>query len=96
MVGICIGSLAAAAISCTRSLSELLPVAVQAVGLSFRAGLLASDVSRRFCAHCDQSGQSWAFKSLGLSTDGAVAKIDEFSELHVGMFDGNFDWSDIS
>lgn len=84
LVGICIGSLAAAVIGCAGSLSELLPLAVQTVVLSFKAGLLASDVSRRFCTDSDPLGQSWAFKSLGMSVGRAGAKIDEFAKFHVG------------
>lgn len=84
MVGTCAGSLAAAAISCCRTLSELLPVAVQTVALSFHAGLLATDVSQRFCAGSNQGDQSWAFMCHGLAIDVAVDKIDAFSKSHVG------------
>ena len=90
LVGFCIGVFAAAAIGCTQSLSELLPVAIQAVVLSFKAGQLALDISQRFCTTSDQPGQSWAFRVHGLSTDRVTTKIHEFSESKVCGFDYNF------
>ena len=85
LVGISVGTLAAAAIGCTRSLSDLLPVAVQTVVLSFNAGLLASELSERFCTTSDQPGQRWAFVALRLSTAGATDKSHEFSENEVSV-----------
>lgn len=86
LIGICTGALAAAAISCCHSLSELLPVAVQVVVLSFRAGALAADFGARLQTDADVMEQnlSWAFMCPDLTVDHANPIIDAFSESRVG------------
>ena len=42
IVGICFGELSASAVTLARSLVELIPIAVEAVRLAFRCGILSS------------------------------------------------------
>jgi hypothetical protein len=78
----CTGSLTAAAISCCRTLSELLPVSVQVISISFRAGLLAADVRARF-GSSGEDDMGWAFMCPNLSADAAYMTIENFSEAQV-------------
>lgn len=81
LAGICTGTLAAAAISYSRSLSELVPVAVQTVIISFRAGLLAAEIGTQVALN-DKTGASWAVIYPGLSVEEANSVIKDFSESH--------------
>jgi Starter unit:ACP transacylase in aflatoxin biosynthesis len=94
LIGICTGSLAAAAISCCQTLSELLPVAVQVVNLSLHAGRLAADIGARLQVDSDseQSGTSWALIFTGLTTDRANPVINAFSESEVSLQDGSTEY----
>lgn len=47
LIGLCTGSLPAAAVSCARNTVELLPLAVEAVRVAYRAGLCVMDVKAR-------------------------------------------------
>lgn len=47
LIGSCTGLLAAAAVSCCRTVGELLPVAVEAVLVAFRCGLCAFEAAER-------------------------------------------------
>ena len=58
-VGYCTGLLAAAAISCSSSLQELLPLAVEVVLVAFRIGLLAFETRNRLESESSESA-SWA------------------------------------
>lgn len=88
LIGMCTGSLAVAAISCCRTLSELLPVAVQVVVLSLRAGTLAADIRARLQVDSDPES-SWASMFPGLTAARANAVINEFSESGVGLEPGS-------
>lgn len=83
LVGLCTGTLAAAAVSSARSLSDLLELAVQATIIAFKAGLCTWDISRSI--FCDQSnhGRPWAFAVSGLSVEQASQAVKDFSEEEV-------------
>ena len=63
--GFCTGALSAAAVSCCKTISELLPVAVAVVGVAFRVGWLTSVVRRTIST----SAEPWS-----LAVSGATAK----------------------
>ncbi|KAL2819649.1 hypothetical protein BDW59DRAFT_120646 [Aspergillus cavernicola] len=63
VLGVCTGSLAAAAISCSTSLSELLPIAVQTVLIAFRLGLCAQEVRDRLEISEEDRTQPWSVVS---------------------------------
>nr|AAS89278.1 truncated polyketide synthase [Aspergillus flavus]AAS89279.1 truncated polyketide synthase [Aspergillus flavus]AAS89286.1 truncated polyketide synthase [Aspergillus flavus]AAS89293.1 truncated polyketide synthase [Aspergillus flavus] len=60
VLGFCMGSLAAVAVSCSRSLSELLPIAVQTVLIAFRLGLCALEMRDRVDGCSDDRGDPWS------------------------------------
>ncbi|KAL4784871.1 beta-ketoacyl synthase [Aspergillus varians] len=78
VLGVCTGSLAASAISCSASLSELLPIAVQAVIVAFRLGLCAQDVRDRLEVSDANRTQSWSVVS-DLPADDVAIALDRFS-----------------
>ncbi|KAL3458190.1 beta-ketoacyl synthase [Aspergillus heterothallicus] len=77
VLGVCTGSLAAAAISCSSSLSELLPIAVQTVLVAFRLGLCAQEVRDRL-ELSEANRTSWSVVSEVPPEEVALA-IEKFS-----------------
>lgn len=80
-VGICTGLIAAAAIASARSLSELLPVALEATKLSFRIGNLAASSGRDLTT--DDANGSWSTIVTGISSREAQAALDHYYAGHV-------------
>lgn len=76
-LGLCTGTLAAAAISCCRSISELLPVAIQTVLVAFRTGLCVLDVRSRIEAPIGSS-PAWSMVVGGNSATEAIDAMFEF------------------
>ncbi|KAK0510435.1 hypothetical protein JMJ35_006867 [Cladonia borealis] len=60
VVGLCTGALAAAAVSCCHSLSELLHVAVYTVRVAFRVGLNATDTADSI-ERSDSPTEAWSY-----------------------------------
>ncbi|KAL6237529.1 putative sterigmatocystin biosynthesis polyketide synthase [Aspergillus navahoensis] len=78
VLGVCTGSLAAAAISCSTSLSELLPIAVQTVLIAFRLGIWAQKVRDNLQISELSQTQPWSVVCYIPPEEVAVA-IDRFS-----------------
>ncbi|KAL4816998.1 putative sterigmatocystin biosynthesis polyketide synthase [Aspergillus spinulosporus] len=78
VLGVCTGSLAAAAISCSTSLSELLPIAVQTVLVAFRLGLWAQKVRDNLEISEYNQTRHWSAVCQVPPEEAAVA-IDKFS-----------------
>ena len=78
MLGLCTGALAAAPIACARSVTDLLPAAVQAVAVAFRLGLTAVEMAKRIepgaCAG------SWSLLFPGILRNAATPALKEFCE----------------
>lgn len=77
LLGLCTGAIPAAAVSCARSVHELLPLAVTAVVVAFRTGLCAADAGRRVAGHetlkpVTPSSQSWSLVAAGPGASNAV------------------------
>ncbi len=60
MVGLCTGSLAAAAISASRSVFELVPAAIEAVLVAFRTGLRSVEVRQDIEPDVQIISSSWS------------------------------------
>lgn len=58
VAGLCTGALSAAAVSCSRSILDLVPLGLDAITAAFRIGLLVADCARRLTS-ADESEQSW-------------------------------------
>ncbi|KAI0455324.1 hypothetical protein F5B21DRAFT_503379 [Xylaria acuta] len=76
ILGICTGSLAAAAMSCCRNLTELLRIADEAVELAFRVGLEAS----RRSTYIESSTGSWAILVSNVDMQDAKEAIERFND----------------
>lgn len=83
VLGLCTGALAAAAVSCSRSTLDLIPLAVCAVIAAFRTGMHATDVAQRI-APLESMNRSWSMIVAGLAS--AEAAVNEFSEQTVSTF----------
>ncbi|PWY71773.1 ketoacyl-synt-domain-containing protein [Aspergillus sclerotioniger CBS 115572] len=59
VLGLCTGALAAAAVSCSGSALDLVPLAVVAVTVAFRTGILVTDVAERVTS-MDHGDASWS------------------------------------
>jgi noranthrone synthase len=83
ILGLCTGSIAAAAISASSSLSELLPLAVQAVLISARTGLCAAAMRDRIETSASARAGSWSAAIGGMDAATATTAIEEFCKTHV-------------
>lgn len=75
VLGLCTGALAAAAVSCSQSTLDLVPLAVCAVKVAFRTGMHATDVAQRF-EPSGTSSQSWSMIVAGSAS--AEAAVNDF------------------
>lgn len=73
-LGLCTGALAAAAVACSKSTLNLVPLAVDAVTVAFRTGLHVSDAARRISS-VEDSAQSWSVVIPGASSANAIQKF---------------------
>ncbi|PLB48450.1 conidial pigment polyketide synthase PksP/Alb1 [Aspergillus steynii IBT 23096] len=78
MSGLCTGALAAAAVSCCKTVSELIPVAVQTVIVALRTGQCALNAANAV----DQSEGNWSTVLTGLSQQEVSDRLQEFSNSH--------------
>ena len=76
ILGLCTGALAAAAVSCSRSTLELVPMAVDAVTVAFRTGMHVMDVAQRLEPWA-ASDQSWSILIPGLASAEVVHRFCE-------------------
>ena len=74
VLGLCTGALSAAAVSCSRSLSELVSSAIDAIVVAFRTGICVTDVAQRV-EPSNNSDQSWSIIVGGLASANAVDKF---------------------
>ena len=84
IVGSCTGLLAAAVVSSSRSLPDLLPAAVEVVRIAFRIGSLVTEVRDQIEQPLEQS-TSWSVVLPGLPEAKAVSTLKEFHEVNVRM-----------
>ncbi|KAE8825964.1 hypothetical protein PTNB85_08909 [Pyrenophora teres f. teres] len=75
-VGLCTGTFAAAAASCSANTTELVPLAVEAVVASFKTGILVENVARRLTSS-QNLDQSWA---MLIESAASAQLIHEFNE----------------
>ena len=76
MVGLCTGSLAAAAISTSRSVFELVPAAIEAVLVAFRTGLRSVEVRQDIEPNAQDMSSSWSI-ILGIQEGQASRALQE-------------------
>lgn len=78
VIGLCTGLLASAAVASSRSVGELIPVAVEAVVVALRLGLCAYKV-RDYVGQYSGETQSWSAVISGVNEEKALAIIEQFS-----------------
>lgn len=86
LVGLCTGSLAAAAICCSRNIAELLPAAIEAVLVAFRTGLRATEVRDRL-ELSDGASASWSIVVPGIQEGTASTVLTDFCRTRVCRYD---------
>ncbi|KAL2862531.1 type I polyketide synthase [Aspergillus lucknowensis] len=79
LVGLCTGLLAAAAVSCCQTLTELIPLAAHTVLVAFRTGICVSDV-RDHVEPCNESPSPWSVLLAGLQGDATLPLLTKFNE----------------
>lgn len=79
LVGSCIGLLAAAAVSCSQNIVDLLSLGPEFVVLAFRLGLLVQAKTNSVAPSLDKSA-SYSFVVGGIDKDSASRLIDEYCQ----------------
>ncbi|KAI4159137.1 MAG: hypothetical protein LQ342_006841 [Letrouitia transgressa] len=77
LVGFCTGALAAAAIGCSKTLSELLPAAVQTVSVAFRLGLLVMKFRDGIEQPTGKQPPPWSILFPGLTIKKCAAELED-------------------
>ncbi|KAK4147650.1 ketoacyl-synt-domain-containing protein [Dichotomopilus funicola] len=82
VAGLCTGTLAAAAVSCSRSTQELVAKGLDAVVVAFRTGVRVTDVAKRVAPAAAESGdETWSIIVAGAAAADAVKAFGENSIL---------------
>nr|BAW18768.1 topopyrone polyketide synthase [Phoma sp. BAUA 2861] len=79
LIGLCTGLLTAAAVSCSQSLTDLIPLAVHTVLIAFRTGLLVAEIRDGIEAPKDVP-KAWSILAPGLSSHDAVPLVYRFNK----------------
>ncbi|KAL4781318.1 beta-ketoacyl synthase [Aspergillus varians] len=79
LVGLCTGLLTATAVSCCRTITELIPLAAHTVLVAFRTGICVSDVRGRVDPW-NENQSSWSVLIAGLQGDAARPLLAKFNE----------------
>jgi naphtho-gamma-pyrone polyketide synthase len=82
-IGLCTGSFAAAAISTSQTISELIPAALEAVLVSFRTGLVSIG-ARNDIEQTSQGAPIWS-AIVALKEQEAIAAVNEFLTEKTGL-----------
>ncbi|KAH0538586.1 Type I Iterative PKS [Glutinoglossum americanum] len=77
ILGLCTGLLAAAAVASARSLTDLIPLAVEAVRIAFRTGIQVSTTSEAL-GRTNRIRESWSYIVTNITEVAAQNAIDEF------------------
>lgn len=83
VLGLCTGSLAAAAISSCSTLSELLPAAVQTVQVAFRLGMCVVRMRDRIEAPSTDFTREWSIMLSDMAPKLAETAISDFCKANV-------------
>lgn len=81
IIGLCTGQLAAAAVSSSKTVGELIPVGVETVVLALRLGISVMKVQE--LVESSKSGSSWSVLVSGMREQEAQELIEQFAEKNV-------------
>lgn len=79
VLAVCTGLLAASAVASCKSLTSLIPLAVQAVRIAFRLGSRVAAVGNQLESASDRQ-KTWSTIVMGLSPEAAERALEEFNE----------------
>lgn len=82
IIGLCTGLLPSSAVSASRTVGDLIPIAVQTVVLALRLGLCVHSV-RKLVDTGRSTSSSWSALVSGISESETLEKIQEFSNQQV-------------
>lgn len=82
LIGLCTGLLSAAAVSCSKTVGDLIPIAVDTVVVALRLGLCVARV-KDIVAPSELKCQSWCALVSGIDEHDACKIIDRFSSERV-------------
>ncbi|KAK8256702.1 polyketide synthase-like protein [Phyllosticta capitalensis] len=82
ILGLCTGLLAASAVASAKSLSDLLPLAVEAVRIAFRTGTCVG-TAKAALEHANETNDSWSTIVAGISEQTARSALAEFHQAKV-------------
>ena len=91
LVGLCTGLLAAAAVATSNSLVELIPYAVEAVRLAFRAGSCVSTIAERFGGEVGKDSWSTIVVADAKTAQAALDKFHAEKVKYHAYFQGHID-----
>lgn len=81
VVGLCTGLLSAAAVSCCRTITDLIPLASHTVLLAFRTGLCIQEVRDKIEAQPeDGPAASWAALIPGFESEAARLALQRYND----------------
>lgn len=84
LVGLCTGLLAAAAVSASQSVLDLVANALKVVRVAFRIGVKVTGVAQRLSTvHDVQVNQSWSRLVVGVQKEASIAAVTQFNERKV-------------
>lgn len=82
-MGVCIGLLTASALSCSRSLVDMIPLATETVRTAFRLGNCVGRMAR-LQEPAVYGSKSWTSLVTGVSSQAVVSAVHVFNKTQVG------------
>lgn len=82
LIGLCTGLFSAVAIASSRSVTTLIPIAVEMVIVAFRAGLRVTRMADEL-ENGDESSDSWTYVIPDITEDAAQEILDNFHKQNV-------------
>lgn len=84
LVGLCTGLVAAAAVSASRSLLDLVTNAPSIVRVAFRVGVKVNGTAQRLSTkYGAEVNQSWSRLVVGVQKEASIAEVKQFNEKKV-------------
>ncbi|KAH8804520.1 putative polyketide synthase [Xylogone sp. PMI_703] len=81
LVGLCTGLLASAAVSASKSLVDLIPIALNIVRVAFRIGVKVNSAAQRLATvHEIKGNQSWSRLVVGIQKEAVIEEVNQFNE----------------
>lgn len=94
LAGLCTGLLAATAVSASRSLVDLVPIALKTVQVAFRIGAKVYRAAQRLSTSKDgNTNRSWSTLVIGMQKESAISELERFNKSRVMSLSTQNIWS---